>query len=355
MSSIQNNEIRIDLILRKILDKKSLFIKNLIYSILIGLIAAFLIKPEYTATTVFTPNFSKSTNISSSGIGGLAAMAGINLDKITNEEGNVSPMLYPEIFYSLPFQIKIIDEKMNFSAFDEPMSYADYILSKKGFNPFTYFRNFVSSFFNNNNNINNTSNVLGISKERYGVIKNLINDIKIDLNSKEGSIYISATMHDPVVAAQMALNAQKILQNFVIDFKIKKAKDELNYLNERVLENEKNFKKIQNKIAQYKDENQNFSSELAQTKLKFLESEYDLAYKIYSDLSTQLESKKLQVKENTPLFTTLKPANIPNEKSNLSRLSLLVISIILGFIISIFIVFYSESIQNLKNIFNQNS
>ena len=42
----------------------------------------------------------------------------------------------------------------------------------------------------------------------------------------------------------MALNAQKILQNFVIDFKIKKAKDELNYLNERVLENSKYYHKL---------------------------------------------------------------------------------------------------------------
>ena len=90
------------------------------------------------------------------------------------------------------------------------------------------------------------------------------------------------------------------------------------------------------KIADYKDKNQNFSTEVAKIELKFLESEYDLAFEIYSELASNYESKKLQVKENTPVFTTLSPAVVPNEKSNLSKLSILIISFLLGSAFSFF-------------------
>lgn len=335
-------------------NQKKLIIKFTLIFFVLGFVIALLSKPRYTSTSVFTPNLSKSTSISSTGLGGLAAMAGINLDKINNEDGNVSPILYPEIFYSLPFQIKIIETKLNFSNYSDSISYEEFITSKTSFNPISSLRKFISSKISKSVLGIEKSKAIGISNEKYYVIKKLIDDLRIDLNSKEGSIYISATLSDPVAAAEMAMTAQLILQNFVIDFKIKKAKDELLYLEKRLLEKEKAFREIQNKIANYKDKNQNFSSELAQSRLKFLESEYDLAYKIYSDISTQLESKKLQVKEDTPLFTTLKPASIPNEKSNISRLSILIIFTIVGFALSLLSIIYKDSLKKIIKIFSSN-
>jgi uncharacterized protein involved in exopolysaccharide biosynthesis len=354
MEENQNIEIRFDTFLRNILTNKILFLKTTLFFFIIGFLVAIFSKSEYTSVSSFTPNLSQGSSINSGSIGGLAAMAGINLDKISNDGGgNISPMLYPEIFNSIPFKVELIEKKIDFVDYDIPISYKDYTLSNSFTNPLKTIRKYLSSFFSKDFYTNKVdSNLIQISNETYSVIKKVNENIQLGLNSKEGSIHISSTMNEPVASAQLAFHAQEILQKYIIELKIKKAQEDLEYIEKRLIEKELDFKSIQKKFADYKDKNQNLSSEIAKTKLKFLESEYDLAYQLYSDLSSQMESKKLKVKESTPVFTMLSPATVPNQKSNLSKLSIIIIFLIIGAVISVFRITYSSYLNKIFSTFN---
>ena len=65
-----------------------------------------------------------------------------------------------------------------------------------------------------------------------------------------------------------------------------------------------------------------------------LQSEYTLAFGVYSELAKQIEQAEIQVKKDTPILTTVQPVQIPDEKSSPKRLLILLIWTFLGAIIS---------------------
>ena len=86
----------------------------------------------------------------------------------------------------------------------------------------------------------------------------------------------------------------------------------------------------------------------ALTELERLESEYQLAFSVYSELAKQVETQKIQVKENTPVFAVLQDAVVPLEKSNTSKIMILFIWSFLGLILGAVIPFSKPIIADMK-------
>ncbi|WOC39788.1 GNVR domain-containing protein [Polaribacter sp. HL-MS24] len=78
-----------------------------------------------------------------------------------------------------------------------------------------------------------------------------------------------------------------------------------------------------------------------------LQSQYNLVFAVYSELAKQLETQRLQVKKDTPIFTVLKPVTIPSEKATPKRALILVVYLFLGFVLSIGYVLVKEPLQNI--------
>ena len=65
-----------------------------------------------------------------------------------------------------------------------------------------------------------------------------------------------------------------------------------------------------------------------------LQSEYPLAFGVYSELAKRIEQAEIQVKKDTPILTTVQPLQIPDKKSSPKRLLILLICAFLGAVIS---------------------
>jgi uncharacterized protein involved in exopolysaccharide biosynthesis len=115
----------------------------------------------------------------------------------------------------------------------------------------------------------------------------------------------------------------------------------------RYLEKERDFKKVQERLALYLDRNQGANTARAKTQLMLLQSEYDLAYSVYSELAKQLETQEIKVKEDTPIFTIIEPVFVPLEKTAPKKSLILVIWIFLGLVISIGYVLAKQPLQNI--------
>tara|TARA_B100000900_G_scaffold371991_1_gene351582 strand:+ start:283 stop:768 length:486 start_codon:yes stop_codon:yes gene_type:complete len=153
-------------------------------------------------------------------------------------------------------------------------------------------------------------------------------------------------------AAQMAKNVQNILQRKVIEHKIKKAEEDLAFIEERFLEKKMEFELAQKNLATYLDANKNVNTAIAKTQSERLESEFQLAFSVYSELAKQVESQKIRVKENTPVFVILQDAVIPLNKSNTSKSLILVVYSFLGIFLGIFIAFARPFIADIKKEWN---
>jgi len=79
-----------------------------------------------------------------------------------------------------------------------------------------------------------------------------------------------------------------------------------------------------------------------------------LIYGIYSELAKQLEQAKIQVKQDTPVFTIIEPISVPTKKSKPNRPMILFIWLFLGGILGTGIVFGKGYLKTIKKQWNEN-
>ncbi|MCH3884613.1 GNVR domain-containing protein [Tenacibaculum aquimarinum] len=149
-------------------------------------------------------------------------------------------------------------------------------------------------------------------------------------------------MPEPLLAAGLTFNTQKLLEKYILNFKIEKSIIKLDFIKDRFNEAEKIYTQKQYQLASYQDRNKYLVSAKSQTRLATLKGEFNLSYEVYSELAKQLETQKIQVKEDTPVFTTVKPVLVPVEKNAPKRMVIIFVFTVLGLLLAITTVLLKE-------------
>ncbi len=334
-------------------------IKMVLIFMALGLFIAIFTPKEFTASTTMVPA-SDSKRIGGN-LSGLASLAGINLGSMGGE-GGISPTLYPQIVNSIPFQKELLQTPLTIEGQSKKVSYANYYTDVYSPGLLGVLKKYTIGLpgllikaikgTTNNQQPTTDNQLLTLTNEENELIKQLSNQLSLDVNDKDGYVSLAATMPEAIPAAELTQRAQELLQQYIISFKVLKSSESLKFIQERYAEKEKEFKAAQQQLARFRDRNQFANTALAQTTLERLQSEKELAQGVYSELAKQLETQQIQVKEDTPVFTVLKPVSVPIEKSKPNRPLILVIWTFLGGIIGIGMVFGKEFLGSLKKQWN---
>ena len=327
--------------------------------IILGVLTALLLEKEYTAGSTFVPQTSEPSKVGGS-LGGLASLAGINLGAMGGGS-EIPPTLYPKIVSSVNFKKNLLDAKINPIGLNYSISYKDYYdsLHKIAFFPlvlkYTIGLPFelIKSLKSNPEGIENEIDIVTISNDEFEHFKRLEKQISIQYNEKEGFVSLSFIMPEPLISAQMAKFAEELLQKEVIEYKIQNAREQLKFTQERFEEKRIEFESVQRKLANFRDKNQNLSSALVLNQLEKLESEYNFAFNIYTELAKQLEQAKLQVSQDTPIFSVIQPVSVPIEKSAPKRPLIVLIFAFIGMILSLGFVFGKQYFDSFKEQWNK--
>jgi uncharacterized protein involved in exopolysaccharide biosynthesis len=324
----------------------------------VGLFLAIFSQREYTASTTIVPSLKGKSSVGN--IGGLAAMAGINLDGSDNES-TISPSLYPQIIYSISFQKELLLTPLTFEGQDSSITYKDYytnyyspglieILKKYTIGLPGLILKKIKKKESNFISLNELeeSNFHEITDEESVLIKRLNKQLSLNINKKDGYVTISFSMPEAMLSAQMTQKAQKLLQQYIINFKLQKSLDQLEFIKGRYNEKKKEFNNAQEKLASFQDGNQSINSALSKMNLMRLQTDYDIAFNVYSELAKQMETQQIQVKKDTPIFTVLKEVVVPIEKSKPNRPLILGIWTLLGNVIGVGIVFGKPFLKKVK-------
>ena len=141
-------------------------------------------------------------------------------------------------------------------------------------------------------------------------------------------------MSEATQTAYTVKAAKEILQKTVIDYKIQSAKELLSF-NKRELALKKiEFDSLQDRLALFKDGNLNIVDSRFENELNKIDSEFQIVSAVYQELNKQLEQAKLQVSKDTPIFSVIKPATIPNIRSAPKRSLIVLIWGFIGFVLS---------------------
>ena len=337
--------------------RKTILKITLIFAFL-GFFVAIFSKNEFTASTTFVPvNQGKSV---SGSLGGLASLAGINLGGGTSG-AEISPELYPQIVNSIPFQLELLNTPLTIEGQEQSISYKDYYENVYSPGLLSNIKKYTIGLPGvllsllksdvkeiENNNVPQENQIIRISEEENELIEELESQVSLAVNAKEGFVSISVTFPEATASAELALKAQNLLQDYALKFKTQKSLEQLSYIEDRYTEKQQEFNKIKIALARFQDENSGINTALGKTKLLQLQSDYDLVFSVYSELAKQLETQRLQVKQDTPLFTVLKPVTTPIQKSGPKRALILVVYLFLGFVLSLGYVLGKKYLADFK-------
>ena len=292
--------------------RKQIIIISFVF-VLVGVAAALLSPVVYSSSTTFINSQTESS--SSSGLSGVASLVGINLGGMSSGS-EIPPTMYPQMGESIEFKRALlnsyIDEKEQIKLED-----------------------FLANYNDIEKSVTENNNKLFIS-EYEDELFNIINDvISISVNQKDGFVTISANMPESEYAANTCINAREILQKTVINNKIKSAKQKLEYSEKQLASKRIEFEEIQNKLAYFNDSNLNLVTSSVINEREKLEAEFQIINAVMIELSKQVEQRKLQVSEDTPVFSIIKEASMPVKRSSPKRTQMVLIFGFIGLVISI--------------------
>ncbi len=303
---------------RKLWGNKRYIIKVTIIGAIVGFIIAFSIPKEYTSTVTLTPE-SKSTG-SGGAFGSLASLAGINLASFSGNDALTSPYLYSEVLYSTPFIKELLSIQVKDTTQDINTTLYIYMRDCQASPWWRTVINFpfkIIKLFKGENkeypeDINNKSEENKvISKEEMKIIQTVQNSISITLDKKTELTSISFTAQSPEIAAYLVDSITSHLQSYIIDYRTKKARNDLQYIKGLYDEAQLNYYQAQSELAKFKDGNKHIVSAKYNVGEERLQNEVDLAFSVYNQTAQQLQVAKIKIQDKTPVFTIIQPAIHP--------------------------------------------
>lgn len=336
--------------------------KTILFSILTGAIlgisVALLTPTEYTASTVMVPQLGYESRSRMNGLGGLAALAGITLD--ANQGAEMSPIMYPQIVNSIPFQLELMKTQLNFQKHPEPITVFDYFTKYKKPSAFTIVKKYTvglpGMLIDAIKGKSGTPTLTGdstnypiqLNEEQISVQGALAEQVSLEVNNKDNYLTLTTRMPEPMVAAQLAQKAQNLLRVYITENKIEKARANLNFIQGSYNEAKTEFEKAQISLAEVTDLNKNLRSGLPRIETDKIQTRYSITFNLFQESAKQLAQAKLQLKQDTPVFTIIQPVSVPIAKSKPNRPMILLIWLFLGGVAGIGIVFGKELFATLK-------
>lgn len=319
---------------------KADFRKVCIYSCIagvIGVILAFATPKIYKSTVILAPEESGSSF--SGSISSLAAMVGMNM-KIGQTGDALYPEIYPDLMESTSFIVGMFPVTVKKSKTDETYTYFDYLQKYQKLAFYEYpidWLNSLKEMLSNEDQPKpgHKADSKHLTKKEYDIVKSIIGKINCSVDKKTNVITIEVKDQDPQIAATIADSAQMHLQRTITDYRTKKARIDLEYMQKLFDEAHKEYTKARQKYASFGDANSKVVLQSVQSKLDDLENEMQLKYTIYQQVVEQLQLAKAKVQERTPAFTIVQEASVPVKHSSRPKIVTLIIWMILGFLLRV--------------------
>lgn len=326
----QEEEIDLLELALKVWAERRWILKCCSYAVIVGLVIAFSIPKEYTATATIAPELSDGK--SGGGLSSLAAMAGFNINTSSGADA-IYPDLYPDIVSSTPFitglfniPVKDLEGIIDTTLYCYLDKYQrspwwSVIISA----PFKAL-GWVASLFKDEKDEDRITKFdpFHLTVKESSIAKLLSNSISVSVDKKTGLATLSVTMQDARIAACLTDSVMYRLQSYVTDYRTNKARQDFEFQKKLFERKKKEYETAQENYAKFSDTNKNIILQSYRAEQVRLENEMNLAYQVYTSVAQQLQVAEAKVQEITPIYTVLEPATIPIAPSRPSKILILI-------------------------------
>lgn len=319
----ENDELEIDWmdILHRIYAIRKTLYKAAGIGVVLGIIIALSIPKQYTVTVTLSPEMGGDK-----AGGGLASLASSFLGGgASNSPDALNATLAPDIVASTPFILELFNTRVQtldaeldttlVAYLDEQKSpWFSYIVKAPGIAIGA-----IKSLFLEEADTASVLNPFQLTEEESEKVEGLRKVLTADVDKKTAMTTISVTLQDSKVTAIVADSVVAKLQQYIIDYRIKKAKEDCAYLEQLYKERQQEYYQAQSKYAHYFDTNRNIAFQSVRAEQERLQNDMNLAYQVYSQVAQQLQVARAKIQEEKPVFAVVEPATIPLKPSGTSR------------------------------------
>lgn len=349
--SVLKQEIRLDLIFKSLTRNWRTYIIPLVVTFILSSLYIVQVPRYYTVSVMLAPENSNG-NAMGGGLGSLASLAGVNLPSMNTGDAIV-PTFYPDLMKSTDFIVPLFNTKVQTKDAQFNGTLVDYITKYKEASVVLKAIAWISNIIAPKDGgslrrehgvyVVNSFSLNGTENDLFKLIAGMIN---CSVDEKTDVISINVTDQDPLVAALLADTVKNKLQEFITDYRTKKAKNDLSYYQKLCASAKLDYEKKQKIYADYVDANQNVVLATYQMQEQKLENEMQLSFNNYSQLKQQVQLAEAKVMERTPAFTTIQNSSVPIKPAGPKRMitvfSMMVLCMV---VVSVYVIVRDKSLK----------
>ena len=290
-------------------------------AIIFSLIFVFTIPRYYACQVMLAPEASGDAG----GMNSLLGAFGLGEVQTTNDA--ISPNLYPDLMTSKDFVVSMFSVEITTQDGKLTTTYYDYLLHH---NKSAWYMTLMAKLTKALKSKKTDTSIKGVegkefspsfmlTEEQYEIANAIEGKIKYDYNKKTGVVTVTVQDLDPLVCALLADTISSRLQDFILNYRTKKARKDLEYTQLIYAQTKAEYEECNNRYVAAVDANWDMVNETAKAKLEALNSEKTLKYQTFATTAQKLEAAKAKLQEATPVTTILQGASVPQKPAGPKR------------------------------------
>lgn len=304
-----------------LLKRWKLFAVCIVGAIAFSLAFVFTIPRYYTCKVMLAPE--------ATGNGGMnSLLSSFGFGEAQNTDDAISPNLYPDLIDSKDFIVSMFPVKITTMDGSLTTAYYDYL---QHHTKNTWYGKLLGKLKKMTKKEEQGVSISGVegrtfspafllSEEQYNAADAIADNIQCDYDRKTGVISITVKDQDPLVCALMADTISNKLQNFILDYRTKKARNDLEYTQRIYAQAKAEYEESNERYVAAVDANWDLVNETSKARLEALSNDKSLKYQTFSATSQKLEAAKAKLQEAIPVTTILQGASVPQKPAGPKRL-----------------------------------
>ena len=334
------------------LNRKKIY-KAIGIGIVAGVVIGFSQPKKYKVEVSLSPESGIS---GTSGLSGIASMFGLGNASAGSGEDALTFNMFPEIVKTNPFALEMLQIPIQTQKGDCVILY-DYLDTEKKpwwshimEAPRMLVEGIKSLFKEEQKDSVKVIDPFRLTPEQNGRIGMLKKILEVETDKKSNMTKVTVSLQDPLAAAIVADSAVHKLQEYITDYRTRKAKQDYDFQFNLCEQYKKEYFEAQQEYAKFADANRNVILQAVTSEKDRLQKNLSLAEQIYSQSMGQLQVLRGKVQEAKPVFAVVEPATVPLAPASPRKMLIIIAFAFLAFVLeSVWILFGKDIYHDFKN------
>lgn len=340
MEERKENILDLTIIVPMLLKRWKLYALCMAGVIVFSLIFVFTIPRYYSCQVMLAPEATDG-----SGVGSILSSFGFGEAPSTNDA--ISPNLYPDLMKSKDFIVSMFPVEITTMDGELTTTYYDYLLHHNKESWYMSLFGKLTKMMKSKKPEINMSGMKGrpispsfiLTESQYNIAGVISGKIQYNYDKKTGVVSVTVNDLDPLVCALIVDTVSNRLQDFIMDYRTKKARNDLAYTQRIYNQTKAEYEESNERYVAAVDANWDIVNETAKARLEALSNDKSLKYQTFSAAAQKLEAAKAKLQEATPVITVLQGASVPQKPAGPKRVFItLALMFLTGFVCTIYLI-----------------